>query len=63
MGYYMSKLYRRYFRATGFSELDEEIENIRQEVRDYLNQAQRADADASDRCARAVESGVGPGQF
>lgn len=41
MGYYMSKLYRRYFRATGFSELDEEIENIRQEVRDYLNQAQR----------------------
>ena len=41
MGYYMSELYRRYFRATGFSELEEEIENTRQEVRDWLNQAQR----------------------
>ena len=30
MGYYMSKLYRHYFRATGFSELEEEIENTRQ---------------------------------
>ena len=41
MGYYMSELYRRYFRATGFSELEEEIENTRQEVRDCLEQAQR----------------------
>ena len=41
MGFYMSELYRRYFRATGFSELEEEIENTRQEVRDYLNQTQR----------------------
>ena len=41
MGYYMSKLYRRYFRATGFSELEEEIENTRQEVRDCLDQAQQ----------------------
>ena len=41
MGYYMSELYRRYFRATGFSELEEEIENTRQEVRDCLDQAQR----------------------
>ena len=41
MDYYMSELYRRYFRATGFSELEEEIENTRQEVRDWLNQAQR----------------------
>ena len=41
MGYYMSELYRRYFRATGFNELEEEIENTRQEVRNYLNQAQR----------------------
>ena len=32
MGYYMSELYRRYFRATDFSELEEEIENTRQEV-------------------------------
>ena len=31
MGYYMSELYRRYFRATDFSELEEEIENTRQE--------------------------------
>ena len=41
MGYYMSKLYRHYFRATGFSELEEEIENTRQGVRDCLDQAQR----------------------
>ena len=41
MGYYMSELYRRYFRATGFNELEEEIENTRQEVRDCLDQAQR----------------------
>lgn len=41
MGYYMSELYRRYFRATDFSELEEEIENTRQEVRDCLDQAQR----------------------
>ena len=41
MGYYMSKLYQHYFRATGFSELEEEIENTRQEVRDCLDQAQR----------------------
>ena len=27
MGYYMSELYRRYFRATDFSELEEEIES------------------------------------
>ena len=41
MGYYMSELYRRYFRATDFSELEEEIETTRQEVRDCLDQAQR----------------------
>ena len=41
MGYCMSELYRRYFRATGFSELEEEIENSRQEVRDCLDQAQQ----------------------
>ena len=41
MGSYMSELYRRYFRATDFSELEEEIENNRQEVRDCLDQAQR----------------------
>ena len=41
MGYYMSELYRRYFRATGFSELEEEIENTRQEVRDCLDQVQQ----------------------
>ena len=43
MGYYMSELYRRYFRATDFSELEEEIENTRQEVRDCLDHAQRRD--------------------
>ena len=41
MGYYMSELYRRYFRDTDISELEEEIENTRQEVRDCLDQAQR----------------------
>ena len=38
MGYYMSELYRRYFRAPDFSELKEEIEHTRQEVRDWLDQ-------------------------
>ena len=41
MGYYMSELYRRYFRAPNFSELKEEIEQTRQEVRDWLDQTQR----------------------
>ena len=41
MGYYMSELYRRYFRATDFSVLEEESEYTRQEVRDCLDQAQR----------------------
>ncbi len=41
MGYYMGELYRRYFRATGFNELEKEIENSSREVRDCLNQAQR----------------------
>ena len=47
MGYYMSELYRRYFRATDFSELEEEIENTRQEVRDCLDQAQTLPKPAS----------------
>lgn len=37
----MSKLYRRCFRATDFSELEEEIENTRQEVRDCPDRLQR----------------------
>ena len=41
MGYYMSELYRRYFRAPDFRELKEEIEQARQEVRDYLGQPER----------------------
>ena len=41
MGYYMSELYRRYFRAPDFCELKEEIEHARQEVRDCLDQTQR----------------------
>ena len=41
MGYYMGELYRRYFRAPDFSELKEEIEHTRQEVRDWLDQTQR----------------------
>ena len=41
MGYYMSELYRRYFRAPDFSELKEEIEQTRREVRDWLDQTQR----------------------
>ena len=41
MGYYMSELYRRYFRAPNFRELKEEIEQARQEVRDWLDQTQR----------------------
>ena len=38
MGYYMNELYRRYFRAPDFGELKEEIEQTRQEVRDWLDQ-------------------------
>ena len=41
MGYYMNELYRRYFRAPDFGELKEEIEQTRQEVRDWLDQTQR----------------------
>ena len=41
MGYYMSELYRRYFRAPDFRELKEEIEHTRQEVRDCLDKMQR----------------------
>ena len=41
MGYYMGELYRRYFRAPDFSELKEEIEHTRQEVRDCLDKMQR----------------------
>ena len=41
MGHYMGELYRRYFRAPDFSELKEEIEHTRQEVRDWLDQTQR----------------------
>ena len=41
MGYYMSELYRRYFQAPDFSELKEEIEHTRQEVRDCLGQPER----------------------
>lgn len=37
----MSKLYRRCFQATDFSELEEEIENTRQEVRDCPDRLQR----------------------
>lgn len=39
MGYCRSELYRCYFQVSGFSELEEYIENTRQEVRDCLNQA------------------------
>lgn len=46
MGYYMSELYRRYFRALDFSELKEEIEHTCQEIRDCLDQTQRRELEA-----------------
>ena len=41
MNDYMTALYQRFYREPDFTELEEEIENTRQEVRDCLDQAQR----------------------
>ena len=41
MNDYMTALYQRFFLEPDFTELEEEIENTRQEVRDCLDQAQR----------------------
>ena len=41
MNDYMTALYRRFFREPDFSELEEEIEQTRQEVRDRLDKMQR----------------------
>ena len=41
MYHYMAALYQRFFQAPDFTELEEEIEQTRQEVRDYLGQPER----------------------
>ena len=41
MNDYMTALHQRFYQEPDFSELEEEIENTRQEVRDCLDQAQR----------------------
>lgn len=41
MNDYMSALHRRFYREPDFSELEEEIEETRQEVRDCLDKLQR----------------------
>ena len=41
MNDYMRALHQRFYREPDFSELEEDIENTRQEVRDCLDQAQR----------------------
>ena len=38
---YMAALYKRFFQVPDFTELEEEIEQTRQEVRDYLDKMQR----------------------
>ena len=41
MNDYMRALHQRFYREPDFSELEEDIENTRQEVRDYLDKLQR----------------------
>ena len=41
MYHYMAALHQRFFQAPDFTELEEEIEQTRQEVRDYLGQPER----------------------
>ena len=41
MYHYMAALHQRFFQAPDFTELEEEIEQTRQEVRDYLDKMQR----------------------
>ena len=41
MNDYMRALHQRFYREPDFSELEDEIENTRQEVRDCLDQAQQ----------------------
>lgn len=41
MNDYMRALHQRFYREPDFSELEDDIENTRQEVRDYLNKIQR----------------------
>lgn len=41
MNDYMRALHQRFFREPDVSELEEDIENTRQEVRDYLDKMQR----------------------
>lgn len=41
MNDYMTALYQRFFQEPDFTELEKEIEQARQEVRDYLDKLQR----------------------
>ena len=41
MYHYMAALHQRFFQVPDFTELEEEIEQTRQEVRDYLGQPER----------------------
>ena len=41
MYHYMAALYKWFFQVPDFTELEEEIEQTRQEVRDYLDKMQR----------------------
>ena len=41
MNDYMTALHQRFYREPDFTELEEEIEQTRQEVRDYLDKLQR----------------------
>ena len=41
MNDYMRALHQRFYREPDFSELEEDVENTRQEVRDFLDKMQR----------------------
>ena len=48
MNDYMRALHQRFFREPDVSELEEDIENTRQEVRDCLDKMQRRSGGRSD---------------
>ena len=74
MNDYMSGLHQRFFREPNVSELEEDIENTRQEVRDCLDKMQRrrlmhlVDAESAERrnlsgqLHRRVQTGLGTEQ-
>ena len=63
MNDYMRALHRRFFREPDVSELEEDIENTRQEVRDCLDKMQRRRLMHLVDCAESAERRDLPGQL